>query len=227
MDGYRSKQWKAFRDEVLRLDGYRCGRCLRQHGEVVLQVHHKKYIPGRKPWEYSHDMCEAICKGCHAEEHGIIPPSSGWTLDGYDDLGDRSGHCDACGTELRYIFMVSHPNWAAMEVGTDCCDRMTGNAEASKFSAERVRLNNQRKRFVSSVRWRTLQSGGEMIQIKQLRILVYGIDGQFAIKVNGHSGKRRFPAIVDAKGAVFDLLETKQIQRYASKKGLILSLIHI
>lgn len=184
-------------------------------------MHHKHYIFGRKPWEYSHDMCEAICSGCHAEEHGVIRPSSGWTLDGYDDLGDRSGNCEACGTELRYVFMVSHPNWNAMEVGTDCCDRMIGTAEASEFSAERMRLNNRRKRFVSSVRWRTLTGDREMIHIDRLSILVYGIDGQFAIKVNGRSGKKRFPAIVDAKGAVFDLLETKQIQRYASKKGLI------
>ena len=34
----------------------------------TLNVHHRGYLPGRKPWEY-HDQClVTLCETCHAEE---------------------------------------------------------------------------------------------------------------------------------------------------------------
>ena len=49
-----------------------CQSCMSGHN---LQVHHKKYIPGRMAWEYftlwekSHLI--TLCRKCHAAEHGI------------------------------------------------------------------------------------------------------------------------------------------------------------
>lgn len=34
-----------------------------------LNVHHKYYISGRKPWEYDNDALVTLCVKCHKEEH--------------------------------------------------------------------------------------------------------------------------------------------------------------
>ncbi len=35
----------------------------------VLQIHHKRYINGRKIWEYEHDDLVTLCKNCHTYLH--------------------------------------------------------------------------------------------------------------------------------------------------------------
>jgi 5-methylcytosine-specific restriction endonuclease McrA len=74
MSLYNDSKWKIFRDSVIELDGYKCSYCGRGSNETILQVHHKKYISGCKPWEYATEDCETVCKGCHASIHGIIQP---------------------------------------------------------------------------------------------------------------------------------------------------------
>lgn len=92
MNPYRSNQWKAFREQIIELDGRVCVRCGRNaSAEVILHVHHKHYVAGRKPWEYPYNQCETLCSGCHAAEHGKIRPPFGWEHIGYEDLGDVIG----------------------------------------------------------------------------------------------------------------------------------------
>lgn len=95
MKSYSSREWKIFRENIIRLDGGACTVCGRTKIDgVILQVHHKKYIQGHKPWEYPAELCETLCQGCHASEHGVIPPKFGWEHIGYDDLGEPSGICE-------------------------------------------------------------------------------------------------------------------------------------
>jgi len=35
----------------------------------ILQIHHKKYIQGRLPWEYENDDLITLCKECHNKQH--------------------------------------------------------------------------------------------------------------------------------------------------------------
>src|ERR1700709_1007284 len=100
MNLYGHIEWLKFRAEIIKLDDGKCVRCGRARTEgVVLQVHHKSYAPGRRPWEYPHAECETLCKGCHAEEHGKIMPQSDWELVASDDLGGLNGNCELCETE--------------------------------------------------------------------------------------------------------------------------------
>ena len=158
MNLYRHADWLRFRSEVIKLHGGRCARCLRSSDAdaVVLQVHHKAYVRGRKPWEYGHTECEALCKGCHAVEHGLITPQSGWQLLGSDDLGDLIGNCELCSTELRYIYAIYHEAWGAMAVGTDCCDRLTETTTASEL----VRARRNRNPGPCGLRGRKLHGPG-------------------------------------------------------------------
>lgn len=55
MSLYNHTNWKEFGNNIIELDGNKCTICNRNSNEVVLQVHHKRYILGLKPWEYGYN----------------------------------------------------------------------------------------------------------------------------------------------------------------------------
>lgn len=166
MKGYARKHWKDFRDEVIELDGSVCSVCGRGEPDVYLQVHNKRYIPNKLPWEYAYTDCATLCKGCHAAEHGIIPPRFGWEYVGYDDLGDLIGTCELCGSSLRHQFFVFHDRWGTMKVGTYCCDSSTDTEVASNLADSKKRHEDRKRRFIQSSRWKL---SGNIHKIKQKR----------------------------------------------------------
>ena len=108
MNYQNSEKWKKFREELIRLDEYKCCVCSKSKSDgVTLHVHHKAYIQGHKPWEYPYDMCQTLCAGCHAIEHGKIPPKADWEYIGCDDLGGLYGTCEYCGTQMRYSHLIN------------------------------------------------------------------------------------------------------------------------
>ncbi len=219
VDPYRSASWHEFRQEVLRLDGYACTKCGRQREDGVrLHVHHKRYLAGHKPWEYPHDLCDTLCSGCHAAEHGIIPPKFGWAFVGYDDLGDVSGECEYCGTAIRHSFLVEHEKWGAMEVGEGCCDNLTSTQVATGFLESLVRHQQRRKRFVSSPRWEKDYAGELSIKQKGIYLSLVKHEGAYRIRVYGKLGKKVFPTELDAKAGVFDLVESGAIDDWLKKQ---------
>lgn len=62
-------QWQKKRLEVLEAAGWKCSECGAKDRQ--LQVHHKRYIAGAKPWEYESDDLAVLCDRCHEAEHGI------------------------------------------------------------------------------------------------------------------------------------------------------------
>lgn len=59
----RRPEWRARRAEILAERPPRCQRCKRKNGP--LSVHHIDYDFGVKPWDYSDDDLEVLCRGCH------------------------------------------------------------------------------------------------------------------------------------------------------------------
>lgn len=41
---------------------------------MTLNVHHKEYIKGRKPWEYENEQLLTLCEECHEIEHLKMTP---------------------------------------------------------------------------------------------------------------------------------------------------------
>ncbi|HEX5452483.1 MAG TPA: hypothetical protein VFX06_01725 [Stellaceae bacterium] len=183
----------------------------------MLQVHHKVYIVGRKPWEYPHHLCESLCKACHAEEHGKIPPRFGWDLVGWDDLEDLIGFCELCGTSIRYTFLVQHQKWAPLEVGEFCCDNITSTQAASGHMDSLRRFNDRRKRFVSSRRW--LRNAPGILTIKQrgIEVAIVESGSNLRLQMNGKKGRLEFRSILDAKMKAFDLIEAGIVSEYLRK----------
>lgn len=63
--------WLNKRNEILQRDKYRCCKC---GSEINLQVHHKRYIDGRKAWEYDNSDLITLCNKCHYKEHHSEKP---------------------------------------------------------------------------------------------------------------------------------------------------------
>lgn len=222
MRHYKTKEWRNFREEVIRLDGGVCASCHRGPlDSVVLQVHHKRYAKGKFPWEYPYEDCETLCKGCHAERHGLIRPSKNWECTASDDLGELSGECDLCGSSLRYVFLVTHENWDPMTVGETCCDHLTGSTAASDHMESQIRLSSRRKRFMMSPRWTSSVSGVIAIKQKGLNIVIKAIENEFGLCVEGFDGKRRFASTSDAKSFVFDVLQSGELEAFVRKQRAV------
>lgn len=64
----KDSRWLAFREKVFRVRGRKCEHC---GSTVYLQVHHPRYINGRKAWEYSTNEVVVLCRECHKKEHNI------------------------------------------------------------------------------------------------------------------------------------------------------------
>jgi len=59
-------RWSHRRLEIMRRDGFLCRRC---GGKGKLNVHHRWYIYGRQPWQYSDRCLVTLCEKCHRHVH--------------------------------------------------------------------------------------------------------------------------------------------------------------
>jgi hypothetical protein len=63
----RDPRWQKKRLKKLEAAEWRCERCM--DSETTLNVHHKRYVKGRLPWEYEDAELAVLCEPCHEEEH--------------------------------------------------------------------------------------------------------------------------------------------------------------
>ena len=64
---YKHPQWQKKRLEALEDAEFICQRCYSD--ESQLHVHHKRYVKGRKIWEYDISELEVLCDSCHEMTH--------------------------------------------------------------------------------------------------------------------------------------------------------------
>jgi hypothetical protein len=214
-------EWYSFRNRLIIERAHNeCEECGRHGNENILQVHHECYIKGRKPWEYPDNMCKVLCKRCHAEIHGKIPPSYGWELLFDEDLGDLNGNCEFCGTSIRYVFYVIHPKWlTVMGIGTICCDYYTGTKAASTKRRYMARL----RRFIDSRRWHN-HTGYCWIRQQDHYIKISRTSRGYTITIDRVRGKKFFDSIELAKAKAFEVIETGAFERYKqNRKGKIVA----
>ena len=221
MSLYSNSKWKIFRDSVIELDGFKCTHCGRDRHDVILQVHHKRYISGFKPWEYATQDCETVCKGCHASIHGIIQPKFGWEYLGDDDLGDLVGTCEnsGCSSPIRYAFTIYHENWGTLEVGTVCCDNLTDSEIASNLKESKTKYANRADRFLTSKRW-TITDNIYSIKQGNFEISIIPNGNFYRLKINNKNGKIDHDTVEKAKRTVFDIIEDGQLMRFFKNQSI-------
>lgn len=65
----KDPRWQKLRLEVMNRSDFCCEIC--GDGGSTLHVHHKEYIKGKEPWEYSPGQLASICDDCHSEIHSL------------------------------------------------------------------------------------------------------------------------------------------------------------
>jgi len=56
-------RWQRKRLEIMQRDDFSCQLC--GDTQTELQIHHKKYITGKNPWEYDAKELITLCVNCH------------------------------------------------------------------------------------------------------------------------------------------------------------------
>ena len=59
----KDPRWQKKRLEIMQRDDWHC--CICGDNRTQLHVHHKRYLPGLMPWEYSCDDLMTLCDHCH------------------------------------------------------------------------------------------------------------------------------------------------------------------
>ncbi len=65
----KNPKWQRTRLEIMQRDNWACTKCGAK--DKTLNVHHVRYIEGRKPWEYCSSDLETICEICHSKLHKV------------------------------------------------------------------------------------------------------------------------------------------------------------
>lgn len=66
-DQLRDPRWQRKRLEILNRSDFSCEECGAK--DRTLNVHHKQYRKGAKPWEYSDYELASLCEQCHQLRH--------------------------------------------------------------------------------------------------------------------------------------------------------------
>jgi len=205
---------------VIESDGFKCTVCGRGQDEAVLQVHHKVYHEGKLPWQYGTKHLTTLCKECHAAEHGKIQPQTGWEYLAEEDLGDTIGECqnENCGTRIRYTYLISHPNWGFLEVGTVCCDNLTDSKIASNNRESLSKYRSRKERFLTSTRWKV---EGRTYKIKQalFEIKIKEKDDGCYLTIHNESSNKKYADLMAAKSKAFDVIESGELIEYLDRNG--------
>lgn len=164
---YTNEKWVNFSKKMIDKLGSECSKCFRKtEDKVVLQIHHKVYDVGKKPWESPDSDLVVLCSVCHAREHDILEPNSDWILIDITDLGGLYGYCERetsnkniCNTEIRYAHKIYHPKVGYKTVGSECVEHLTSEDQNTSKA-----ILKERERFEGKIK--TLNSGGDIQEIK-------------------------------------------------------------
>lgn len=66
---YRRPEWQKKRLEVMAAAEFMCEECFAK--DKTLNVHHRYYKKGAKPWEYDNSAFACLCEECHEERHKL------------------------------------------------------------------------------------------------------------------------------------------------------------
>jgi hypothetical protein len=214
---YKTPEWKDLRLSAIEHTGGKCEKCDRSESEgAILQVHHKKYIRGRKPWEYSFEELTVFCRRCHAEEHKILMETCNWEYCGENSRDERDGVCDFCGNDIKIEHFLSHQHWGELIVGTGCSDFLTETREATDAKNKLNRMHS----FCQSRHWHMQEDGVSVLKRRGITVRL-NLENEDSIRasVNGHEGKSIYKSIDEAKKHLFEVHDSGKLSEFLKKRS--------
>lgn len=131
-DLLKDRRWQRKRLEVLNAAGWECQGCGDADSGNQLHVHHRRYVRGRKPWEYGVDELLALCERCHE-----IATERSRTLDGAVSALKLLGSAERIERAIGYLRTLC--GLAEVELVTiSTCEEARGAADAIGVSVETV-----------------------------------------------------------------------------------------
>lgn len=112
----RDPRWQKKRLQKLEAAEWMCFEC--ESTDKTLNVHHVRYIKGRKPWEYENDQLQVLCEECHGIEHKRRDEIANIT----DLLGTRA----VLGLLAGYLYGTDPAEYASLTAVLDGEDPLAG-----------------------------------------------------------------------------------------------------
>lgn len=66
-ESLQSPRWQRRRLEIMQRADFRCESCGSEDRQ--LEIHHRRYLTDREPWEYADDDLKCLCCHCHEAHH--------------------------------------------------------------------------------------------------------------------------------------------------------------
>lgn len=104
-DLLRDPRWQKKRLEIMHRDSFKCTAC--HCDNETLNVHHRYYQDGQKPWEYEDVSLVTLCESCHKEEKELLSGERSLLfrclgIQGYSASQVNSLSCDLLGTSREF-----------------------------------------------------------------------------------------------------------------------------
>ena len=108
----KSPVWQKKRLEIMKRDKFKCKKCGDEN--QTLNVHHKKYINGAKPWEYENSELITLCQDCHS----IVTGYSDLIGDNFDNakIVKITGFADK---NFRVVYLYSEYNLSTITIDNE------------------------------------------------------------------------------------------------------------
>lgn len=135
-------------------------------------------------------------------------PRKGWIE---TDVIDTQNYglvcCEFCGTKLRYVHEINHPELAQKyNAGCDCAEKLTDDYVGPKTSEDRLRKRAGKKlRWIKSPKWVLIDYDWHRTDRK---VVIFKTECGSAWKliIGGRQGKIHYPTLIAAKIAAFDYI---------------------
>lgn len=126
----KDPKWISKRNQILSRDNNTCQFCGCQ--DRYMQVHHKRYIKGNKPWEYEDKDLITLCNRCHeyiTDEKNSLYESFVSVRDDFRDFGFSDAVFGAILDSFSSFFesiKEGEENWRENIMKKNICDAVYG-----------------------------------------------------------------------------------------------------
>jgi hypothetical protein len=142
--------------------------------------------------------------------HNADLPKRGWSCVDVEDLGGVDSHCEMCGTEIRYVHHMVHPDIGReYETGCICAGYMEGDDDAPRERERRLKNRAGRRCRWISRKWLTSRAGNFRLNVNGRTLGVYRDPfhpGAWKARVGDRFGRKQYATPDAAKLALFDYL---------------------
>jgi len=147
-------------------------------------------------------------------------PQKGWNLVTVEDNEDLSDNCHMCGTDIRYVHFLRHPDYPEeIGVGCICAEKLTEDYVRPRKLQKALEAKDRRIARYRKKKWEVNEKGNFTLKYKSCRITVFQnrfgtIKGTWGFYVDGCKRQWSFE---DSDGAKLHSLKT--VDELKSKKN--------